>query len=269
MFLYIVFLFSFQDHIHDSESKVNFIPITAGNRIQIGSFFTEVPDGCFYADDENVNHVFNLVEATFVPNAVGMYFSTAATWDYGVVVQHFPFQPFTLTPELPAQQLIDLYSKKHLHTFKDVVGLAQVVIEPTYNPTENSFMIGMRYDEGEGYEPKIFIKKIWVTDQDAISLSFRGTESAYDDEQSSIQAIFHESISTNPNREIDQDAQGKEPLSYLELLGLSPKAAQAAAPSPAEQAPEPQPAKNRNVFWVSVLLALGGILLGIMAIRRK
>lgn len=225
-------------------------PIPAGNRIDIGSFQFVIPDRCYYTGEENVHNMFRLAGADYIPNAVGMLFSTSATWDYSITVQHFPFQAFVLEPVLSEDELFQIFSKSHLYTLGPVEGQATWVHPPTVDAEKNSFALAMRYAEEDGNY--VYIKKVWATPHDALVFSLKATEAAYQDDVEPISAALNAVTINGTPREGDESY---EVISYLELLGLNPQL----------DLPETQ-RERKSSIWLSVLLAIGGLVLLFFAI---
>ena len=235
----LLFVFFAQDKLAPG---ARFAPITAGNRIDMGCYHYVIPDGCYYADEENVHHVFQLPGADYIPNAVGMFFSTSATWDYSVTVQHFPFQAFALEPKMSEEDFQRIFSHNHLFTLAPIDGEMSFVQPPTFDSEHHSFTIGIRYPVGDGTYQVVF-KKLWVTSQDGLLFSVKATEAAFNDQLAEIEGALN-SVEIDPGC-LDQPAEAGEVYSYLELLGLTPGVVDA-----------PAPQEKQLYLWVSALLLL-------------
>ena len=233
------------------EQQVGFTPVHAGGVIQTGSFAIAVPDGCLYADQDNVQYMYGLAGASFIPNCIGMYFSGANDWTYSVTVQHYPFQNFTLEPSLEPEAFVEAFRNYHLYRHSPVNQPGEVVLPPSYNPDEGSFAMGMRYLDQQG-KPGIFIKKVYVTGQDALLLSMQSSEAGYNEHLEEIEAIF-QSISKTENN--IPPPMEMAPISYLELLGMN-----ASQESQAEGIPA-------NIKIVSAGLVVFAVILMVVAIR--
>ena len=241
--------------------KSTFTPISAGNVLDQGTFRFEIPEGCFYAAEDNVHHMFKLTGADYIPNCVGIFFSAGATWEYSIAVQYVSDSVFMLKPLLPEAEFKEIFAKTHLYASTPIEAghESSFVMTPTYDRAQNSFSIGIRYQEPNG-EGSIFAKKIWVSDRDALIFSLRATDSSFFDEQEEIAAVF-DSVTVNDQADVPLP-ENKTIVSYLELMGLQPNLPQAAVP----QAQEPPTGMSPKVLKLSIVLAAVAVLLALGAI---
>ncbi len=225
--LALVLLFLFQS----DDDAVRFQPISPGNVVSLGSFSFEIPPGVVFADEQNVHHLFKLTGADYVPNCAGMFVSSSNTWDYNIVIQYLPGQRFRLAPEMEGAQFLSVFARNHFYTLKPVEPGSQPALfwEPNYDRDQHAFSLGMSYLDFHS-EPYVYVKKIWVTDQDALVFSLMSKEPAYLTDQEPIEAVFS-SVRVAEGRApaADDDA---EAMSYLQLLGMQPSPVEPAAPAP-------------------------------------
>ncbi|MDJ0839403.1 MAG: hypothetical protein QNK37_22985 [Acidobacteriota bacterium] len=198
-------------------TTTTFIPITPGNTVPIDSFQLIVPDGVKMADEDNVTTLYPLIGVSAIPNCAGIIFDGDNDWDYQIIIQHFPFQRFQLDEELDEEILTTLYSQNHFLTKEPYVGDYEFFMPPFLNRNERSFSVGVQYFNTEN-KAGFFAKKIYISDQGGLVLSLNAKEDAYYRNEEKIQSVF-QSVSLNPNAE--KIALEMEPLSYLELLGVS------------------------------------------------
>lgn len=258
-------LVMFQDDGHD----VRFTPIPAGNVIELGSYRFEIPEGAYYTGADNVQHLFKLAGASFIPHAAGIFYSNASTWDWSVTVQHIPGR-FLLAPKVEEAALLAHFSEYNLYTQEPINEAPNVIMPPTYDEAEQSFTLGLHYpphaSEDDGHDHNyVFIKKVWVTQFDAMIFSVRAQKAAFDDEFGVISDILTSVEVVPRDQVIDEDVQ---PSSYLSLLGVEfvvpeDQAATAQAETPAETS------LRRSLFYSLGLILVAGVVLFMALQLRK
>lgn len=233
------------------EQTKTFHPITEGNVIQVGTFDITVPTGTVYANEDDAPLMFKLAKADYVPNCAGIFFSKSNTFQYCGVIQHVPYQPHTLTPVMPDKYFTDIFGTRHIYNLSTLTGSAEVILPPTYDETEHAFSLGYHYQDTPE-NTGVFVKKVWVTNQDALLLSIRVDN--FDVYQTFEEELTGILLSIAPTGRATEPLM-TQPISYLELLGLT------------EQHPVQSTKMPLVTIIVSVTLALLGIVLLAFAIR--
>lgn len=247
-------LLLFQDgHDHDTNT---FTPFPPGSEINIGSFRVIVPDGVFFADEDNAHHMYGLTGADFIPNCAGIFFSNSGVFKYAVVVQHFPYQPFLLQPDMSTENFTAFFTRRHLYRQNPVNPEDALVIQDPYvDPNQGTFSVAMRYTETDRIS-MYYRKMIWVSGRDALVLSLRAQEEGWFSDEEAIESIFQSVV----RRELEDEAPLElEAASYLSLLGMN---VSRQAPSEA-----PQEGVPMSVYLTSGALVVFSILILIFAVR--
>lgn len=268
MFTLLLFLISFQqtqpteghdEHNHSDENMVYFQPLSVGAVVQLKNFQITIPEGTFYATEENVPLMLPLTGAKDIPQCVGMFYSNSNNWDYNVIVQHFPDYAFKLEPAIEANIFTDFFQNTNLYRLSPFNGQADVVIPPTYQREENSFTLGMQYTEED--HTLVIIKKVYVSKHGALILSYKANDKAFVAEPEAIDRIMN-SVTINQDFTDDLTVEKAE-LSYLELLGFKPNTVQVDDAVVVEEGLDPK------ILVFSGAFALIGIALLIVAVKMR
>lgn len=209
MYVFILFFFLSQD-------KPAIKPITPGNVIPYGSYQVTVPDNAVMISEEDAPFIYESLAISNVPQGVGLMFPGEDPRECAVILQHFPFQPYKIEETLADTDIIALYSTTHMVYNKPTEDQMEIIVPPVFDETDQSFMFGVRYRGAETDEA--FIRKVWVSDQDAFMMTLTAQGQAFDTFTETVFNIF-EALDKNPTYEtIDLSA---EPQNYLDLLGIS------------------------------------------------
>lgn len=249
------------DHSHsEDDGFIYFQPLSSGAVLEHKNFQILIPDGLYYANEENVPLMLPLTGASEIPNGVGIFYSNSNNWNYSAVVQHFGDTSFSLEPQMSAESITGFFKINHLQKLTAFNGQADVVIPPTYQREENSFTLGMQYTEED--HTLVIVKKIYATESGALVITYSGSDQAYAAEPEAIDKILH-SVSINQNFK-DEHLSQSTPMSYLQLMGFVPQVlAQESATSNPEEGIDPK------YYFMSAAFGLTGIILLLLAFKLR
>jgi len=243
-----------------ADNTTTFTPIPPGNQVPMGSYLVTVPDGVYMAGEQDAATIYRLAGTEFVPNCTGVFFSGEDT-GFIVIIQHYPFQSFTLEPPVDGSVFDQLFTQTHLLLNEPYEGGTDVFIPATRSEADQTFTYGIHYFDTES-KPGYFAKKAWVSDQDALLMTLTASEESYPANQEIIESIFQSVV---PNETYEKVPLSLEPQSYLSLLGIRRDEPAQDASAGGEEVPGVDP----MIYVASGALIVGAIVLMVMATRMK